>query len=100
MTAKRAVRLHVFLVGSVVWHMMFDQGLAFQHACRCGYMEIVGFLLMNGRADPTADDNAAIRWSSTKGHADVVRLLLADGRVDPRAKDNQAIRISSADGHT
>ena len=40
-------------------------------------MEVVELLLQDGRADPTADDNATIRLAIEKGHTDVVRLLKA-----------------------
>ena len=48
---------------------------------------VVKLLLADGRADPTADDNAAIRLSSQNGHTDVVKLLLGDRRLKAQKTD-------------
>lgn len=40
-----------------------------------GHTEIVRLLLEDGRADPTADNNYAIRWASIFEQTEVVRLL-------------------------
>ena len=79
-------------------HDTFDQGPAFQHVCRQGYIDIMQRLLSDGRVDPAADNNKAIRVSIENGNIEVVRLLLADGRADPTAGNNYAIRYSSERG--
>ena len=56
-------------------------------------------LLEDGRVDPSADDNYAIKGASQNGHVEVVKLLLEDGRADPSANDNYAIRKASKNGH-
>ncbi len=49
--------------------------------------------------DPSAADNAAIKWASRIGKFDIVKLLLSDKRVDPSAEDKYAIRLASQEGH-
>ncbi len=56
-------------------------------------------LLTDQRADPSADDNSAIRKASENGHTEVVKLLLEDKRVDPSVDNNYAIRWASIKGH-
>ena len=61
-------------------------------------------LLEDGRADPTALDNSAIRLSARNGYDKVVKLLLdwvgPNGiRVDPAALHNSAIQSSARNGH-
>ena len=61
-------------------------------------------LLEDGRADPTALDNFAIRSSARNGYDKVVKLLLdwvgPNGiRVDPTADGNSAITGSAKNGH-
>ena len=56
-------------------------------------------LLEDGRVDPSAEDNSAIRCSSRFGHAEVVKLLLQDKRVNPSADYNDAIREAAKYGH-
>lgn len=51
-----------------------------------GHIEIVRFLLEDGRADPTAHRNWAIHMASDRGQTEAVRLLLKDGRADPAAQ--------------
>lgn len=62
--------------------------------CR-GAADIVELLLEDGRADPAASDNWAIRTARKRGHADVVELLLADGRADPNAYPRPGKRAHS-----
>ncbi len=61
-------------------------------------MDDVNRLLDRG-VDPSAGDNAAIRWAAWKGHLDVVNRLLEDSNVDPSANDNAAIRSAAENGH-
>jgi hypothetical protein len=46
-----------------------------------GYTEIVAMLLEDGRADPTAYNNGALRTAQNKGFSTIVELLRADKRV-------------------
>ncbi|MDD4931744.1 MAG: ankyrin repeat domain-containing protein [Candidatus Colwellbacteria bacterium] len=62
-------------------------------------LEKIEQFLKDGLADPTADNNYAIRFSSEKGFDKVVDLLLKDGRADPTARDNYAIKVSTGYGH-
>ena len=63
------------------------------------YSESIILLLQDGRVDPGAQDNYAIRLASQKGHLEIVRILLQDCRVDPGAAYNYAIRFASKKGH-
>jgi hypothetical protein len=69
-------------------------------ASEVGHEDIVALLLQDGRADPTALENFAIRRASEFGHEKVVSLLLQDGRSNPAACDNYALRYASYRGHT
>eukprot|EP01102_Stenamoeba_stenopodia_P015850 TRINITY_DN5474_c0_g1_i1.p1 TRINITY_DN5474_c0_g1~~TRINITY_DN5474_c0_g1_i1.p1 ORF type:complete len:395 (+),score=57.12 TRINITY_DN5474_c0_g1_i1:114-1298(+) len=64
-----------------------------------GRASLVALLLEDGRADPGARDDWAIRWASRNGHSDVVKLLLKDKRCDPAAKSNYAVRWACENGH-
>lgn len=66
-------------------------------ACKHGHADVVRLLLADGRVDPGANDDAALREASMHGHTDVVRLLLADARVNPLG--DGLIHASGA-GHT
>jgi len=64
-----------------------------------GYNKIVQLLLDNG-ADPTAEDNYAIKWASQNDWIEVVETLLKNNSkytVNPAAEDNYAIKHAS--GH-
>lgn len=54
----------------------------------------------DGRVDPAALNNEAIREACFGGHTEVVRLLLADPRVDPTADHNKAMRSAVEWSHT
>jgi len=54
--------------------------------------------LLEHGADPTANDNYAIRLASYYGHAAVVKLLLEHG-ADPKAGNNYAIQWASKNEH-
>ncbi|KAI8892337.1 hypothetical protein BC833DRAFT_612022 [Globomyces pollinis-pini] len=57
-------------------------------------------LLEDGRSDPSANDNSAIKIASDDGHTEIVKMLLNDERVDPSADDNYAIGSVPIFGHT
>ena len=67
-------------------------------ASRTGDLNLVKISLGEG-ADPSFNDNDAIRMASANGHPEVVKLLLADNRVDPAANNNNAIKMASLRGH-
>ncbi len=71
----------------------------FQFVSQEGFDAVVRLLLRDPRVDPSAQDNAAIRWASERGHVDVVQLLLADPRADPSVRNHQAIRMASEGGY-
>ena len=89
-------------IGARLWDGIFTETpfLWFKSAITNGNTEAVRLLLADGRVDPSARGNSAIRWASSKGHTEIVGLLLADGRVDPSARGNEAIRWASWNGHT
>lgn len=62
-------------------------------ACDKGDYDRVKELLENG-ADPTVENNGAIRYASENGHVKILDLLLQDGRADPTANDNYPIRMA------
>lgn len=69
-------------------------------ACaRNGNAAMLRLLLADGRSDPGADSDCALRDACWENHVEVVRLLLADARVNPTALNNAAIRMVSRDGH-
>lgn len=51
-----------------------------------GYVDDVKLLLEDGRADPGAKENRAIKEASKNGHSEIVRLLLQDKRVFLRGR--------------
>jgi ankyrin repeat protein len=55
--------------------------------------------LLNYGADPSVNNNQAIRIASEIGNAEIVDILLQDYRTDPGAEDNQAICDASYAGH-
>jgi hypothetical protein len=68
-------------------------------AAKRGLLSIVMLLLVDGRANPVASDNLAVREAAEDGHAAVVRALLMDGRADPSVWDFAALRVAAAQGH-
>ena len=69
----------------------------FFKACEKGLTKLAAKYIEHG-ANPTADDNCAIRLASHNGHAAVVKLLLEHG-ADPTSGNNYAIRLASYYGH-
>jgi surface antigen len=67
-------------------------------ASEAGDVVRIDELLRDG-VNPSADDNAAIRWAAANGRVTVVQRLLQDKRVDPSAKDNWASFRAAANGH-
>ncbi len=55
------------------------------------FNKVFHLLLQDNRVDPSAEDNFAIRDTSTNGKTELVKLLLQDNRVDPSARKNEAI---------
>ena len=71
----------------------------FIEACKSDDISVIEIYIKDG-GDPSADNNAAIRWASHNGHVEVVKLLINDERVDPSIYNNAAIRWASIEGHT
>ena len=46
----------------------------FYKACKKGMLKLVNKCIQHG-ADPTANNNYAIKWASHKGHVEVVKIL-------------------------
>ncbi|KAJ3269200.1 hypothetical protein HDV01_001679 [Terramyces sp. JEL0728] len=67
--------------------------------CSRGNTELVS-LLLETNADPSANNNHAIRCASEMGHCDIVELLVQDPRVDPSDFDNSAVKLAQTNGHT
>nr|QBK91392.1 MAG: ankyrin repeat protein [Pithovirus LCPAC302] len=63
------------------------------------HLEVLKILLDDGRVDPSAHDNFAIRLASGNGYTEMVKLLLKDSRVDPSADNNEAIEKASENGY-
>jgi len=58
------------------------------------YLNGIKLALEKG-ADPSYNNNYAIKNASIYGHIDIVKILLQDSRVDPSADNNYAIRYAS-----
>ena len=63
-----------------------------------GHADIVKMLIDAG-ADPSSEDDLALRVACTAGHTDVVRLLLSNTEVDPMALNNWALQTAITHGH-
>ena len=68
-------------------------------AAENGHLAVVERLLQDGRVDPSAYDNYAVRWAAENGHVAVVERLLQEERVDPSADDNRAVQWAAENGH-
>lgn len=68
-------------------------------AARFGCSELLGRIVADPRADPSAMNNEALRDAAANGHAEVVARLLADARVDPTAHASAALRLAARNGH-
>jgi hypothetical protein len=58
-------------------NVSYDQDNAFVKACEYGYLDIVDILLKNGRIDPTANNNLALRSATPN----IIARLLDDPRI-------------------
>ena len=63
----------------------------YRWSSRDGITHVVRALSRLKRADPSTDDNFALRAAARNGHTSVVRVLLADSRVDPSAKRCESV---------
>ena len=70
------------------WQMLVQRG----HVTHIG-------LAMRCGADPSARNQFAVRFASSKGHVHVVNLLLRDERVDPSVAEQYTIGFASCNGH-
>lgn len=71
------------------------------NAARKGDLKKVNEILANGKVDPAANSNEALRWAAFNGHFEVVDCLLAIPKVAKAAavKDNYALCWAAENGH-
>ncbi len=55
-------------------------------------------LLKDPRVDPSANDQAAIKWSAYCGYTDIMEILLQDPRVDPSVNNQSALLCAVPNG--
>ncbi len=55
--------------------------IAFRWAVQRSHVKLVKLFLDDGRVDPTANDNEALRFALEKGNSTVAALLIADPRI-------------------
>lgn len=63
-----------------------DPSSMLEYAARNGYVDDVKLLLNDGKVNPGAKENCAIKKASENGHSEIVRLLLRDIRTYPRGR--------------
>jgi ankyrin repeat protein len=89
---------HVAVVERLLKDLRCDPTAAFCVAAGGGHVAVVDLLFEKG-ANPTGDNNYAIRMAASGGHIAVIERLLSDERVDPTVHDNDAIRTAATGGH-
>ncbi|KAI8845732.1 hypothetical protein BJ741DRAFT_572806 [Chytriomyces cf. hyalinus JEL632] len=67
-------------------------------AAEFGHLRMVSMLLDAG-ADPSWEENSALRNAALNGHEDIVRLLLTDARTDASDKESAAFIAAMDAGH-
>ena len=50
-----------------------------------GHYEIVKYLLLDKRVDPSDQNNEALRLAVSNNHEAIIKLLLSDSRVDSKS---------------
>ena len=63
---------------------------------RRGNIPLLKLLLMDGRADPAAQNSEALRKAARNGHMDIVKLLMEDGRSDPTAQNSKILESTGS----
>ena len=76
-----------------------DGYFAMKIAIQGNHAKSLAHLIQDGRVDPSAQENFAIREASGLGHIEIVKILLQDPRVDSSAKDNGAFRTAALLAH-
>eukprot|EP01117_Protostelium_nocturnum_P016991 TRINITY_DN6824_c0_g1_i1.p1 TRINITY_DN6824_c0_g1~~TRINITY_DN6824_c0_g1_i1.p1 ORF type:complete len:468 (+),score=153.02 TRINITY_DN6824_c0_g1_i1:162-1565(+) len=71
-----------------------------KEAAANGHEDVVYLLITDGRADPSANQNIALRSACANGHLQTVSTLLRDPRTDPADFNGDAIRKAASNGHT
>ena len=74
---------------------LFNQD-AFYQACKGGYMDAIGVLLMDKRVKPT---QSALAMAAKRGHTTVVQLLLAHPSINPKRDAEEALLCASESDH-
>lgn len=72
----------------------------FIQAAKTGDLAEVIYGLNDGRVDPAANNNAALRGSMKNGHTEIFKVLLQDPRINPADWDNVALRWVAKRGYT
>lgn len=75
-----------------------DYNKIFMLLCAYNFDGLVKLLLRDPRVDPSANNNAAIKYASNNGNYHIVRTLIQDPRVDPSDNNNAAIIEASLYG--
>jgi hypothetical protein len=70
------------------------------HAASHGMTDVLRALLADGRANPCANNDCAVRAAGYTGHIGVMRVLLADGRANPAAVSSESLVAAAEAGHT
>lgn len=73
---------------------------ALQRALWAHRVDIIISLISNNRVDPSANDDALLKWAVANKYADLVIVLLKDSRVDPSVDSDAAVKWASDEGHT
>ncbi|CAH6419563.1 Hypothetical protein POVR2_LOCUS68 [uncultured virus] len=68
-------------------------------AAQEGSIDCLALLLEDGRVDPAALENLAIRRAVENYRPEVLRLLLADKRTNPGELENEAIKMAAGRGY-
>ncbi len=94
---KDIVKLLLRSDNSPDWILFNDKAII--KASEYGHYKIVKLLLIDGRAEPSADNNEAIIRAARNGKEKVVKLLMRNHNVDPSDRNNMAIHEALKSGH-
>ena len=76
-----------------------DNDYALQYSARCGYLDIVKFLIEEKGADVHANYNKAIRSSIKYNHLNVVKYIIKEGGGNIHANNDEAFILSIEYNH-
>jgi hypothetical protein len=77
----------------------FEDTILIWFASEHSHLQILAWLLKDGRLDPSLQDDCTFLNAVHTNKAEIVELLLQDGRVNPAVSENYAIRIACALGY-